>query len=61
MFFNRFRINLVDSVSPREDVPVSSLMTADCYCRGSDELDRRFKCRYTSVPYLIRNVGQELD
>lgn len=34
-----------------------SLMTADCYWRGSEELDRRFKCRYTSVPYLVESVS----
>jgi hypothetical protein len=29
-----------------------SLMTANCYCRGSDELESLLRWRYTSVPYL---------
>jgi hypothetical protein len=29
-----------------------SLMTGNCYCRGSEELLRRLRWRYTSVPYL---------
>lgn len=33
----------------KPDVP---LMTADCYCRGSEELDNLLRWRYTSVPYL---------
>lgn len=37
------------SVNPRA---LSSLLTADCYWRGSDELDSLLRCRYTSVPYL---------
>ena len=28
------------------------LMTARCYCRGSELEERRFRWRYTSVPYL---------
>ena len=24
----------------------------NCYCRGSDDEERRFRWRYTSVPYL---------
>lgn len=35
-----------------EDDPLESLMTTGCHCKGSDELDNLFKCRYTSVPYL---------
>jgi len=37
------------SVSPRD---FGSLVTTDCYCRGSDELESLLRWRYTSVPYL---------
>lgn len=43
-------INCKGSVNPWGAGPLP-LMTADCYCRGSDELESLFKCRYTSVPY----------
>lgn len=35
-------------------------MTADCYCKGSDELDSLLRCKYTSVPYLLRGEGSSL-
>lgn len=47
--FNRLPLPYTFDANPWDN---HSLMTADCYCRGSDELDRRFKWRYTSVPYL---------
>jgi len=31
--------------------PLLSLMTANCYCRGSDDEESRLRCKYTSVPY----------
>jgi hypothetical protein len=39
------------------DVHPPSLMTGSCYCRGSEEEERRFRWRYTSVPYLDRSVS----
>jgi len=50
-FFRRFLAAKRNGggVSPR-DGPPSSLVTAGCYCRGSDELESRLRCRYTSVP-----------
>jgi hypothetical protein len=41
-------------LGPGAENPGDPLMTADCYCRGSEELDSLFRCRYTSVPYLWR-------
>lgn len=46
-------------VNPWDGRPTASLMTADCYCRGSELLERRFRWRYTSVPYLLsKEKGQ---
>ena len=52
-------LNFIRIVNPRVVVPAGAeysgptpLMTADCYWRGSEELESRFRCRYTSVPYL---------
>jgi hypothetical protein len=39
------------------DVHPPSLMTGSCYWRGSEEEERRFRWRYTSVPYLDRSVS----
>lgn len=36
------KMYLIPIVNPREP---GSLMTAGCYCRGSDELDSRLRCR----------------
>lgn len=49
------RVNPWDAFPPKfwmeETVPFhSSLMTGRCHCSGSDELDKRLRWRYTSVP-----------
>lgn len=38
-----------ERISSLETQP-PSLVTGSCYCRGSEEEERRLRCRYTSVP-----------
>lgn len=59
LFSRLCKIYLNPIVNPR-DLASESLMTADCYCKGSDELDSLLRCKYTSVPYLLRGEGSSL-
>jgi hypothetical protein len=36
-------------------------LTADCYCKGSEDDDNLFRWRYTSVPYLWIGQSQVLE